>query len=718
MSQQNPVSRPKVPWRGPDGVQKGPATQEEAIKRVAVVVLILTNPTAAVFTAAAGIILTRRPVIRRLSGWIVAAVGVVLFAALSAAGAGRSYVAPWRDVIERGRAMIEAAAQDGDAAVIPVQLWDLVRERWLDWTLGQAPIAAAVAMTLAGVWVAWRRQRYRATWREAEETQPWEPPSKRRVAKAHRRVDAPAKRKRAAKITADTPFADLVMLIGATPQGVPAPLTGAQLLSHMVTTGPSGYGKTTTLLRIMQGWLVLWEPKRLPLVLFDFKGDPELRRATAAMAAETGRAHHVVSVTGHSSTTYNPLRHGSSEEVASRLMETLANAEGGGFESPHHRSVGERWLILSVVVLDALVATGEPRDGRQSSQPWRRTLGDLVRLMPPTAMAKQAPRLSGEAADRAGQLLSELEADKDLARSILGMTQRVALMNETAAGRVMRHGEEGLDLLDVIHRGDVVVFSLDSQANSAAARAVGNLAVADLSAIMGQLQEERWAKRTDRRVMVMLDEFTGLGGGLLQGFLERARGAGGSLVVSTQTDGGFTAVSPEFAESVWGNSNVWLMHRQTGESASSRAEDLGTESGWAETLQVTEDTDALGSTTGGSGVGSLRRVERFRVHPNELKSLEPGQVLFVSFYPRHTERVQITKTRDWAALAPDDEGAQEPETAELQPAEHAEKKATAAPAPAAVAAAPKPAPRADDDEDFWGDDDAATGSGWTHETDW
>lgn len=710
MSQPKPVSRPKVPWGGPDGVQKGPVSDGEAIKRVAVAVLLLTNPTAAVCTAAAGVVLTRKPVLHRVSGWLIALAGLVLFVVLTIAGAGRAYVAPWRELIAHGRETIRAAVDDGNAVVVPLQLWELVRERWFEWAVGQLPIAVAVALICAGAWVAWRRQRYRATWRddEAEQQQAWKPPSRRRLAKAHRRVDEP---KKPPTITAQTPFSELVMWIGATPKGEPAPLRGSQMLSHMVTTGPSGYGKTTTLLRIMQGWLVLWAPKRLPLILFDFKGDPELRRATAAMAAETNRAQHVVSVTGHSTTTYNPLRHGSSEEVASRLIETLANAEGGGFESPHHRSVGERWLILSVIVLDALVKSGEPRDGRKASEPWHRTLSDLVRLMPPTSMKEQAPRLTGEAADRATQLLSELAADKDLARSILGMTQRVALMNETAAGRVMRHDEgDGLDLLDVIRRGDVVVFSLDSQANAAAARAVGNLAVADLSAIMGRLQEERWAKRTERRVMVMLDEFTGLGGGLLQGFLERARGAGGSLVVSTQTDGGFTAVSPEFAESVWGNSNVWLMHRQTGESASSRAEDLGTESGWAETLQVTEDTDALGSTTGGSGVGSLRRVERFRVHPNELKSLEPGQVLFVSFFPRRTERVQITKTRDWAALAPDDEGAQEPETATLQPA-----RAEAAPEPVAAKVA---APTTETDEDFWGDDDAADGRGWTHETDW
>lgn len=706
MSQQSPVSRPKVPWGGPDGVQRGPATGGEAIKRVTSLALILTNPTAAVMSAAAGVILTRKPLIRRVSGWWVALGGVVLFVLLSLFGAGRAYVAPWREFIAAAKTAATSAADGGDLANPAAELGTLVQERWQDWAIGQVPIALAVALIVSGVWVAWTRQRYAATWRETEQENPWAVRRGRRVRKAHRGVDAAT----GDEVSSETPFADLQMPIGSTPKGSPVKLTGAQLLSHMVTTGPSGYGKTTTLTRIMQGWLVAWEPKRLPLVLFDFKGDPDLRRAASAMATATKRECHVISVTGKSTTTYNPLRHGTSEDVASRLIETLSNAEGGGFESPHHRSVGERWLILSVIVLDALVASGENRDGRASSPPWQRTLTDLARLMPPAELQQQAPRLTGEVADRARQLLGELAADKDLARSISGMTQRVALMNETAAGRVMGGADSGLDLLAVAKRGDVVVFSLDSQANSAAARAVGNLAIADLSGIMGKLQEERWAKSTDRRLMVMLDEFTGLGGGLLQGFLERARGAGGSLVVSTQTDGGFTAVSPEFAESVWGNSNVWLMHRQTGESAAARAEALGTESAWSETLQVTEDTDVLGSTTGGSGVGSLRRVEKFKVHPNELKSLSPGQVLFVSFHPRMTERVQITKTQDWAALSPDSA------TNTAQPAEKLEPKADKV--AAAPLAAPAPTVTADNDEAAFWQDSPADGAGWTDETEW
>ncbi|MGL5862094.1 MAG: type IV secretory system conjugative DNA transfer family protein [Phycicoccus sp.] len=602
--------------------------------RVVRVMLILTNPTTALLSAVTVLVGTRSGLLRRVRGWWVVLAGLGWLMAGSLLGLGRGYVQPWRDLAAAIPRQFSATTRPDAGGVL-----DLVAERWLAWLLGQVPIGVAFALIVAGL-VMMRRQRYAAAWREDPEPA-WDTASTRRVAAGH------AKAERTPLPDTRSAFADLRMPLGVDARAKPVALTGAMMIAHMVVTGPTGYGKTTTLLRLVHGWLVRWAVKELPAVVFDFKGDPALRAELEAMAAATGRQVHTVTLSA-GSTTYNPLRHGSAEEVAARIIETLANADGGGFTEPHHRIVGERWLTMCMLALDALVAGGSPRDGRVGSAPWTRTLADLAALMPPAEVTTQLARLTGLAQNRARRLLGEVQAEKDLLRSILGMTQRVALLTEQATGPILVDEPDGLDLYQVVAAGDLALFSLSSQANPAAARAIGNLAVADLSSMFGRLLEEGWARRTDRRVLVVLDEFTGLGGSLLSGLLERARSAGGSLVLSTQTDGGFTAVSEEFAEAVWSNSNMWVLHRQVGESAAARAEAIGTRSAWMETVQVTEDTDLLGSTTGGSGTGSLRKVERFVVHPNELKRLDVGQVVFVCWSPYTAARVRVTRLPEQA----------------------------------------------------------------------
>lgn len=589
---QGVAPRPRVPWGGPKGVQKGPASTGEAFARGATALLILTNTTWAVCTAVLVVALTRRPALRVVRGWWVAVAGAVGVVVAVPAHGGRAYLAPWRDVLYLGRRALLAKTSPG-----PV-LEKLVAARWSSWVQQQLPVAVCLALLVAGCYVA-RRQRYAAPWREQDGPR-WGALSERRTRKATARVTGDG-----ARAQVGTSFTSCVMPMGITPAGETASLSGASLAGHATVTGPTGTGKTTTLLRLAYGVLVDWQPLRLPLVMFDFKADPRVRDALAGMAARTGRRFHLVSVTDRTEA-YNPIREGSAEEVAARLIETMSNAEDGGFSEPHHRTVGERWLIMAAKVLDDLIEQRAMHRPHGTSEPWRRTIEDLAAVMRPDEIAAQLPNLSAAVCRRAKGLLDELKAEKDLQRSILGMRSRVALMAETSAGAVMTEAPDGLILAHAIEAGDVVLFSLSAAANPAASRVVGNMAIGDLGAQFDALLRAKWAERTGRRVVVMLDEFSGLGGSALQSLFERARGGGGALITSTQVDANYTDVSDSFGESVWGNSNVWLLHRQPGESAEKRAEGIGTAPAWMETVQVTEDADPLGSTTGGTGVGTAR----------------------------------------------------------------------------------------------------------------
>ncbi|HET8977980.1 MAG TPA: hypothetical protein VFN87_07470, partial [Solirubrobacteraceae bacterium] len=94
-----------------------------------------------------------------------------------------------------------------------------------------------------------------------------------------------------------------------------------------------------------------------------------------------------------------------------------------------------------------------------------------------------------------------------------------------------------------------------------------------------------------------------------------------------------------FAEQVLGIVGVKIIHRQdVPGSAEMIAQMAGTERVWEETEYVR----GLFSSGGGPR-GTRRPVERYLVHPNEIKTLEPGEAVILSKLPSaQVRRVRVT----------------------------------------------------------------------------
>src|SRR5699024_1423410 len=103
-----------------------------------------------------------------------------------------------------------------------------------------------------------------------------------------------------------------------------------------------------------------------------------------------------------------------------------------------------------------------------------------------------------------------------------------------------------------IRDGDVVLFNLDAARDAQAARQIGNLAIQDAQAALSELGAEKWHEGTPlsrfgrprptgpvqmRMQLLIVDEFSALGGTLLQNLFERARSNGGAVILATQVAG-------------------------------------------------------------------------------------------------------------------------------------------------------------------------------------
>ncbi|GAA1616614.1 hypothetical protein GCM10009789_83300 [Kribbella sancticallisti] len=626
-------NRPRLPRRGT--VADKETTDVEAIRRGLLIVLALLNPVAGVLTVAAVVAANRVPALRALPArklffWSVLPATVVVLGTVY-----RLYLQPWIEAWRSFSAPLIGGVEGAGVGGHLEALGATAADRWPVWLLQQLPISIVGAISIA-LFVLWRRQRYNADFREVT------PLAKQaEVAATVATIDQPVPGATPAPLAQST--AELRLRIGGRASDASVfELAGAAVQLHMLVIGPTGFGKTTTINRLT--WVLTGAESARHLrnshIMFDLKGDVDVIEDRRRMAAAAGKRLHVITLDGRNATsTYNPLKHGTPDEIANKLMQSEEASADGGFSEPYYRAIGTRWLQLACRALTDLVEHQvqlmDP--GLRRRRPWRRDLPDLVRLLHPVRMEAITAELSAPVAALIHNfIVVEGGEDKDFARSLSGIYHRYAAISESAAGAVMVDQPDGLDLYEAIQAGDYVVFSLDAATDKAAARRIGNLALQDLTGIGGRMQAEQF-RNTGRSCFVVVDEFSALGGSALEAFYARARGAGIIAAISTQSVADLRVVSPEFEEAVKTNGNVIILHQQKGEAADDWAKWIGTRQVYKETLQVADDADVLGTKTAATGVGSLRAVDEFIVHPNQIKALERGKAIIVMGHPAKAE---------------------------------------------------------------------------------
>jgi type IV secretory pathway TraG/TraD family ATPase VirD4 len=154
---------------------------------------------------------------------------------------------------------------------------------------------------------------------------------------------------------------------------------------------------------------------------------------------------------------------------------------------------------------------------------------------------------------------------------------------------------------------------------------------------------------TAGRATIAIDEFSALGADHVLALLARGREAGASVLLATQELADLDRAAPGLRDQVLGNTAVKIAHRQdVPASAQTVAQMAGTEKALEETRQFG------GRLLGGyeTGRGTRRQVERFVVHPNEIRSLRTGDAIVITKLPAAgTRNVRVAPPRD-RPLAP------------------------------------------------------------------
>ena len=614
----------------------GPVDDSTAALRIAFVVACFLNPITTLITLVV-ILCGRIPWVRRMPTWVLPLTGIAACAAGWAAGWCADYLRTYRDAgTQLLDALINALRINGPSAGASTP-GQVLAANWQTWAIAQVPFAACLALLVAGIYLAYRR-RFDATWREDEDAAG--PRARTKRPASPKRVHRAKARQRAANATAPAveSVSDLEVPIGVDEAARPVNLDATALRTHGVVIGPTGVGKTQALERIIYGFTGAPAARELhlPAVVVDMKADPGLAATLAAIAKQTGRKFHHVTVDAAGST-YNPIAGLTADEMSDALYETLFASDKN--VNMHYATLSRRLLQQACRVC---IDLADARVARVGGGTWQISLSDVADLLNLDTLRSVTPYLSPAVAASLARYLADLDASENEG-DVGDVRDRVAVIVDTAAGRAL--DASGFQLEQAIRAGDIVCLSLDAAGAPQTARTIGTLAIQDLCAAFGRLARDGWGK--NHMCPVILDEFSALGTPRVADLYARARSAGGAVLLATQDlDADLEAVSAQFAASVRTNANMWLVLRQTrGEAADAIARDIGSRLAWKETVQVEEDWDALGGLHAASGVGSLREVDEFILHPNDIKSLPQGGAYLVVKVPSGTINAAEADTR-------------------------------------------------------------------------
>jgi type IV secretory pathway TraG/TraD family ATPase VirD4 len=382
---------------------------------------------------------------------------------------------------------------------------------------------------------------------------------------------------------------------------------------HSFVVGATGSGKTVTQAAIAQAHILAG----VPAIVLDPKGDRYLRVVLKDAAGRAGVRFTEWSPSGP--TIYNPFGRGGPTEVTDKAL------AGHRWSEPHYELATQRLLGH---VLATMRAAGH----------WPPTLSEVVAHMDPERLDVLASGVGGELGQRVAGYVDGLSArgKSDLG----GGRDRLAVLAESELGPWLDPGLGSgpvLSFAESLRRGDVVYMHIDADRYPAASKLLGAALVIDLVTLTADLHG------AETRGLVVIDEFAALAAEQVHRLFGRARSAGISVLLGTQSLADLRGARPDDAsdtltEQVLTNVEFAVVHREPDpDSAERLARMAGTRQSWSTTRRVS----GLAGM-GGLGEGTRTPEREFWVAPDELKRLGPGEAAVIRPTAKHpAEIVQV-----------------------------------------------------------------------------
>jgi hypothetical protein len=366
------------------------------------------------------------------------------------------------------------------------------------------------------------------------------------------------------------------------------------LASHVFMPGVTGAGKTNTLTRLLGGALA----NGYGAILVDCKGT-DLRGPARLLAERHRLPFYLVDPDDPASLGYNPCS-GDASAVANKLV----GAFSYGPSAEIYKNIAMEAVPLMVC---GLLAAGDEV-----------TLEALYEACGPRGMTAIAKCIPEGADDRVRERLLTLggatDADKLGKSGHKGLQRRLGALLEGKFGHLFR-ADRMLDWDVALSQPSVTYVALSTLATSEDVELMGRVIAQDLKQVCARRLTMLSRGEHVTPAIAVIDEFAALReADQLSDLLRQARAALMPTIVSTQ----YVPENFDLRKSVMG-AGLLICHRVESEDANALAEALGTRT-------RTELTNQLDFETGFAQKGSIRHVQAYVVHPNELRDFSTGYV--------------------------------------------------------------------------------------------
>ncbi len=211
----------------------------------------------------------------------------------------------------------------------------------------------------------------------------------------------------------------------------------------------------------------------------------------------------------------------------------------------------------------------------------------------------------------------------DMIKDTAGLRSQLNnLKNSSLGENFCSSKQEDKSLAEMVENGGLVYVQLNAMKNEDSARLSGKLLLQDLINTVGE-KNANGEQFSNKKCTLIIDEFSDFATDNFIKLLNKCRGAGMGVIIAYQSSGDLEHVSRVFAKRVSSNCGIkFFFGTNDPEEAEDMSKRVGTVKGTKMTQKILEDIV--------QEVGSIRDVEEFLIHPNDVKNMEIGEVLMLN----------------------------------------------------------------------------------------
>lgn len=415
--------------------------------------------------------------------------------------------------------------------------------------------------------------------------------------------------------------------------------TYAEAGGQTFLVGGSGAGKTRTALTRTRDQIKNGDG----VVIVDLKADPEVTNIIKIYCDRYGRKMQHFTLqdilepyTGPAEAGpahYDPLAQGDHTRRADMVLD-LRDWEGAEF----YKKLTQSYLQL----LFTVHINNPPKEGKSA-------LEDAIALMSPKYLQERARPLAGD--PRFSSIVESIDVlnDEKMSNSVRENLQtnrsQLEIFLQGVAGPWLTYdrGGNNISLLEAALNGDVVVFSLDSQAYPTLSADIANLIIQDLKTVSSELLKRQNETMTPPPFHVFIDEFSAIGSDNIVGLINKARASNMYVTIATQALGDLAVKNPALMDQILGIISSFIIHRA---NTLKDAEVYSGLTGITKVSKVRQNVEQTQNVFGGLGTGigtgnaSVEEVEQAKVMPDKIQGLGVGEMFYINTATKRIKNVQ------------------------------------------------------------------------------